>query len=397
LDTTYISPRQNQQIDTCSNESNKTIQNIRGARILLVEDNVINQKVAREILENAGLFVKIANNGKEALAEIAAHTDTEFDAILMDIQMPEMDGYKATQFIRQQHSNLPIIAMTAHAMSGDKKKCLAADMNDYVSKPIDVDQLFSTLKKWIKPKDSAALPIHPLKESEESSSERLPDELPGIHIKSALNRLGGNKKLFKTLLKEFDRDYQNAADDISKALDKQDFKTVLLLSHTLKGVAGNISAYQLQSAARDLEGAIEQARLDDLNIFIDKVQNALAQLLKSIQSIQSIQSLKGKETNEDISSYTETSLDRTIVVPLLTELTEIIKSGNVAFEQTLEALIKSLRGIGFAKELKQLEACLDRFDFEGAKIPLDAIIKVTTGFTDGYSHSTPIGVGTSSD
>lgn len=379
LDTTYISPRQNQQIDTCSNKTNEPIQNLRGARILLVEDNVINQKVAREILENAGLFVKIANNGKEALAEIAAHTDTGFDAILMDIQMPEMDGYKATQFIRQQHSNLPIIAMTAHAMSGDKKKCLAADMNDYVSKPIDVDKLFSTLQKWIKPKNRTA-PIHPLRESEESSSERLPDELPGIHIKSALNRLGGNKKLFKTLLKEFDRDYQNAADDISKVLDKQDFKTALLLSHTLKGVAGNISAYQLQGAARDLEGAIEQARLDDLNLFMDNVQNALAQLLKSIQG------LKSKEIKEDISSYTETSLDKTIVVPLLTELTEIIKSGNVAFEQTLEALIKSLRGVvGFAKELKQLEACLDRFDFEGAKIPLDLIIKVTTGETGGHS------------
>jgi CheY-like chemotaxis protein len=126
------------------------LQDIRGAWILLVEDNEINQQVARELLEGAGLPVAIATNGEEA---VGAVKKKDFEAVLMDVQMPVMDGYQATREIRKDErlKGLPIIAMTAHAMTGDREKCLKAGMNDYVSKPIDPDELFFTLVKWIKP------------------------------------------------------------------------------------------------------------------------------------------------------------------------------------------------------------------------------------------------------
>jgi PAS domain S-box-containing protein len=356
-------------------DHDKLLQNIQGARILLAEDNAINQKVAREILESIGLVVEIVNNGKEALAAIAHKSG--FDAILMDVQMPEMDGYEATQLIKRQHRELPIIAMTAHAMSSDKNKCLDAGMNDYVSKPIDVDQLFIVLTKWIKPKNIGFQEIvkKPVStrnfegRGENSSEERLPDKLPGIDIKSAIKRLGGNKKLFKTLLNNFDFDYQNAVNDIRSALNKPDFKTAQYLIHTLKGVAGNISAYQLQSAARDLEVALKEARLEDeINTFIDKLENVLAQLLESIQI------LKDKEAPETevINSKTEMALES--VSPLLTELAELIEEGCADFEESLENLKQHLKGTEFANECKQLEECLDKFDFNGAKKPLNVII-----------------------
>ena len=128
------------------------IGNIRGARVLLAEDNEINQQVATELLEKAGLRVTIANNGKEAIKAIEG---SEFDLVLMDVQMPEMDGLEATGYIREnpRFSNLPIVAMTAQAMTGDREKCIEAGMDDYVTKPIDVNDLFSALVKWIKPKD----------------------------------------------------------------------------------------------------------------------------------------------------------------------------------------------------------------------------------------------------
>ena len=127
-----------------------TMEASQGARILLVEDNEINQQFAQELLEGVGFEVTIANNGREAVNAVQAE---EFDAVLMDVQMPEMDGYQATSEIRkhERFRDLPIIAMTAHAMAGDKEKSLAAGMNDHITKPINPDHLFSTLFAWIKP------------------------------------------------------------------------------------------------------------------------------------------------------------------------------------------------------------------------------------------------------
>jgi PAS domain S-box-containing protein len=351
----------------------ETMPTIKEARILLVEDNAINQQVARENLENAGFVVEMANNGQEAVTAIMKNLDntTGFDAVLMDIQMPEMDGYEATRLIREnpQYDSLPIIAMTAHAMTGDREKCLAAGMNDYVAKPIDEEQLLMVLGKWIRIKPR--ITSHPLRSEETKASETfLPEELPGIDIKTALKRLRGNQKLFKTLLKDFYRDYQNIANDIRVALNKPDLKQAMFLSHTLKGVAGNLAAHHLQNAAHNLENALNQGSLDNLNVLIAQLENALAQLLE----LPIFLDLEPKTSEiEELNSVVSTPLDMATVAPLLIELAEFLNKNSANASKSLAIIKEHLKGVGFSNELKQLEECLDRFDFKNAQTPLNTI------------------------
>ncbi|MEO5372591.1 MAG: response regulator, partial [Magnetococcus sp. DMHC-1] len=173
------------------------LERIGGARVLLVEDNAVNQQVAQEILEGIGLAVTVAQHGAEAVQMLET---TNFDAVLMDIQMPVMDGYSATQEIRRQErfKTLPIIAMTANALSEDRERSLAAGMNDHVTKPIDKKHLYDVLLYWIPPgKRAAGVPVRP---SSGGEAVFLPQQLPGIDVASALDRLNGNQKLFRSLL-----------------------------------------------------------------------------------------------------------------------------------------------------------------------------------------------------
>ncbi|NQV02232.1 MAG: response regulator, partial [Bacteroidia bacterium] len=212
----------------------KTLEGVKGAQILLVEDNKINQRVAQDLLTQAGLCVTIANNGKEAV-ELAE--TTVFDVILMDIQMPEMDGFEATRTIRANTSeaHLPIIAMTANAMTGDREKCLAAGMNDHVPKPIEPKILFETLVKWIPVGEREG--VLPTTSSEESTTEKtaLPEHLDGIHMETGLRRTGGNRALYSELLKDFVKDHGNDHQAIVDSLVKNDMEVAHRTAHTLKG------------------------------------------------------------------------------------------------------------------------------------------------------------------
>jgi signal transduction histidine kinase/CheY-like chemotaxis protein len=274
----------------------EALKHIQGARVLLVEDNEINQQVAREILEGAGLKITLANDGQEA---VNAVKENEYDAVLMDIQMPVMDGYTATRAIRkdERFKELPIIAMTAHAMAGDEDKSLGAGMNGHVTKPIDPDQLFSTLQKWIKPSKKRVqvkqmeVPFERT-ESDKTMPEEdaLPESLPGFDLRDGLKRLQGNTKLYRKLLLNFTINYCEVAKDIRIALDAEDFDGAHSLVHNIKGLAGNLSATELQTAAANLEklvkgveNKIPQAK--ELNLRFSELENALNQALESAQSL----------------------------------------------------------------------------------------------------------------
>jgi len=274
----------------------EALKHIQGARVLLVEDNEINQQVAREILEGAGLKITLANDGQEA---VNAVKENEYDAVLMDIQMPVMDGYTATRAIRkdERFRELPIIAMTAHAMAGDEDKSLGAGMNGHVTKPIDPDQLFSTLQKWIKPSKKRVqvkqmeVPFERT-ESDKTMPEEdaLPESLPGFDLRDGLKRLQGNTKLYRKLLLNFTINYCEVAKDIRIALDAEDFGGAHSLVHNIKGLAGNLSATELQTAAanleklvRGVENKIPQAK--ELNLRFSELENALNQALESAQSL----------------------------------------------------------------------------------------------------------------
>jgi signal transduction histidine kinase/HPt (histidine-containing phosphotransfer) domain-containing protein len=258
----------------------------REMRVLLVEDDAINQLLAAEILKGAGMIVDVVGNGKEA---VQAVNSSGYDAILMDVQMPEMDGYEATRLIRTdpRHKDLPIIAMTAYAMKGDREKCLAPGMDDYLPKPIDIAQLFSTLARWTKA-DERKADIDPprVKRRSEEVEGKIPDHLPGINVQSCLKRLGGSTKLFQEILKEFSQNYADIVDKIRDALKKSDIKTARRLVHTLKGVAGNLSAKDLYAAALELEMAVQQENAENFDRLLDNLEGAVSRVLESVNCLE---------------------------------------------------------------------------------------------------------------
>ena len=274
----------------------ETLEHIRGANVLLVEDNEINQQVAKEILEGAGLNVALAADGQEGFNAVK---ENNYDVVLMDVQMPVMDGYTATREIRKdkQFKDLPIIAMTAHAMAGDEDKSLEAGMNGHVTKPIDPDQLFSTLQKWIKPcekraqvEQSDASAEKPEPQKVLPAEDEFPKSLSGFDLEDGLKRLQGNKKLYRKLLLSFATDYSTVANEIRQALDAEDFDQAHSLVHNLKGLAGNLAATKLQAAAVNLEKLVKGVEkkipsVKDLNLKFSELENALNQALESAQSL----------------------------------------------------------------------------------------------------------------
>jgi CheY-like chemotaxis protein len=258
---------------------------IQGARILLVEDNEINQQLARELLEGVGLVVTIANNGQEAVSVVQ---EKKFDGVLMDVQMPVMDGYKATLEIRkhERFKDLPIVAITSHAMTGDKEKSLKAGMNDHITKPINPDQLFSTLLAWIKP-GKRAIPDDILAKRRKKiakRAERLPIEMTGIDVQTGLVRAGGNQSLYVDLLAKFHRDYADATSQIKSALDNGEHELAQRLVHTVKGVSGSIGALDLQNATSEMETAVRKVSASDLDNLLEQFETELNIVLDSISN-----------------------------------------------------------------------------------------------------------------
>ncbi len=228
---------------------------LEGARILLVEDNEINQQVASEILASVGVTVTVAGNGQEALQALDAN---DFDAVLMDVQMPVMDGYEATRRLRQdpRFQSLPIIAMTAHAMAGDREKSLAAGMNDHVTKPIDPEALFRTLGHFVGRPAAAATLAPPEPAAGKPGAAAAPETMPslsGIDTAAGLKRLMGNQKTYLAILRKFGRDFHTAAALVKELVNADKEAEALILAHSVKGAAGNVGAEALQAAAATLE------------------------------------------------------------------------------------------------------------------------------------------------
>jgi signal transduction histidine kinase/CheY-like chemotaxis protein/HPt (histidine-containing phosphotransfer) domain-containing protein len=331
-----------------------------GAHVLLVEDNAINQQVALEILGSAGLTVDVANNGKQA---VEAVTQCRFDAVLMDVQMPEMDGLEATRVIRSdpQHERLPIIAMTAHSMKGDLERCLDAGMNDYVSKPVDTAKLFATLVKWIKATGQAeAAP-----EATDAGDE-LPAELPGIDLSTGLARLGGDQRLFKRVLLEFAKDHARVCSEIKSALGTGDQNLAERLAHTLKGLAGTLAASELTAAATDLDAALKRGERDNLGPLLDRVEEHLGVVLRSARLLED-----EREVGEPRSGGDE--IDPSRAAPLLSELAGLLRENNLAAEDCLTRVKDQLRGAGVDEAVTRLEEQVSKFDFSGA---LDTLAEV---------------------
>jgi two-component system, sensor histidine kinase and response regulator len=239
-------------------EETKVLAKIQGANILLVEDNAINQEIANELLEQAGFSVSVANNGSEAVAMVE---EKKYDIVLMDCQMPIMDGYEATRTIRKKKlfANLPIVAMTANAMQGDREKCINAGMNDHVSKPINVKNLYSALVKWIPPREKGTKDNN-VSVAETKVGEVFIPELEGIDTQAGLSIVGGNAVLYRKLLIRFFNDFVDTSQEIRKMLDSEEKETAERLVHTVRGVAANIGAKELATISETLETKIAKGK-----------------------------------------------------------------------------------------------------------------------------------------
>jgi CheY-like chemotaxis protein len=231
-----------------------------GAHLLLVEDNAVNQELAVALLSEAGIEVTVAGDGRQALDLLERHN---FDGVLMDCQMPEMDGYEATRLLRRQPrwQGLPVIAMTANAMTGDREKAIAAGMNDHIAKPIDVGEMFATLARWVHPAPSA-----------------LPTQL-GIDVDIGRAMTAGNDALYGRILRRFADEEQDVPARVRAALTSGDHLAAIRLVHDLKSLSGTIGASEVQRAA----AALEQAFVHDAGeAIVDELIEAVARVLDPI-------------------------------------------------------------------------------------------------------------------
>ena len=252
-----------------------------GARILVVEDHPINQLVARDLLRKAGIVVEIAVNGQEAVTFMEHHGAT-IDCILMDIQMPVLDGYGATRLIRERWGadQLPIIAMTAHAMAEERRKCLQAGMNDHLAKPVDANTLYRLLLKWLPPRRSGS-PDGGAQQAQPEEAPALPAELPGLAVQSGLARLGGDGELYRKLIHEFPKTNRNFGALFREALVAGDLILARRMAHTLKGVAGTIAADHLAATARDLETLAKEGCREEALLMLPTLEAELDRVLQT--------------------------------------------------------------------------------------------------------------------
>jgi CheY-like chemotaxis protein/HPt (histidine-containing phosphotransfer) domain-containing protein len=256
-----------------------------GARILLVEDNMFNQELAQELLGRADVQVRVAANGREALELLA---NEPFDGVLMDCQMPVMDGFEATRTLRQdpRWQLLPVIAMTANAMVGDRERVIAAGMNDHIAKPINVEQMFAVLSRWVRPRQEATtMSSIPASQNSAASVPTL-DTLPGIDSRAALQALGGDERIYRRLLGRFLDSQADFARNFRAIRCADDHEAAHRMAHDLKGVAATAGAFALAKAAAALEVACAQhAPAAELEPLVDAVACELAPVMEGIRAL----------------------------------------------------------------------------------------------------------------
>jgi two-component system sensor histidine kinase/response regulator len=332
---------------------------LRGAKVLLVEDNDMNQELATELLRSAEIHVTLAENGQEALNALA---ETEFDGVLMDCQMPVMDGYMATKEIRlnKKYSQLPIIAMTANAMAGDRDRALAVGMNDHIAKPINVKAMFLTMAKWITPSGTieAQNETETLSESGPIESINLPD-LKGIDSSAGLAIAAGNKALYKRLLIRFKAGQVNFDEQFAVALNSSDESAAERVAHTLRGAAGNIGAKSLAAAAEALEHQCH-LKTENHSEALNTVLEQLAQVIVALAAL---------ETNEDpktVNVKLDEPLDIAKITALLEPLTEYLQDYDTDAVDILEELVDMITDPAHLSLLKKAQRAMDDYDFDEA-------------------------------
>ncbi len=351
----------------------EALKKIRGARLLIAEDNEINQQVVQEILEGVGFKVEIANNGKKALEKVAASGfPSKYDLVFMDIQMPVMDGYTATKEIRklEKYKDLPIIGLTADAITGVKEKCIEAGMMDYTIKPIDQDEVFGKLVKWVKISDKNTSP-EKTPEKQRVETFEIP-EIEGIQTNWTVKKLGIGINSYINILKKFYNSNIGFLEDLKIVFKEGDIETALRMLHTMKGVSGNIGAVELQAVSLKAESILkENNKLDDITIIeLEKILNPILESLFKVL----IEPDQQKEEKPKVKVSFES------IKPQLDEIKKMLENDDGdAIDK-----IKLLKGqLGNNQEYLQLENNTGMYDFEEA---LNSLEKLTNAITPKKTH-----------
>ena len=327
-----------------------------GVRVLVVEDNDINQLCARELLEQAGAVVLIAENGLEAVELLEKES---VDCVLMDVQMPVLDGYSATRQLRrsEKFNNLPIIAMTANAMSGDRERALESGMNDYVSKPVEPDEMRQVVYRWTVGGSEAGEPPRVLEPEKPATI--------ALDLDAALRRASGNMALLIKMMQRFQADAPNFSRNFEEMQVAGDTEGVVRVAHSLKGIAGTIGLLELQNAAGKLESAVrdegsEEAVRENFTNTLQALEQALHLIDQVINNPSSpIESDKVDDPTEVLSRL---KMVRMLVADADTDAARHCRELSGVLPRDHAALIKKL--------LEQTES----YDFPKALATVDRLI-----------------------
>jgi signal transduction histidine kinase/DNA-binding response OmpR family regulator/HAMP domain-containing protein len=353
-------------------------QRLRGARILVTDDNEINQQIAIELLEGAGAIVEVASNGREAVELLSA--GKKFDVVLMDLQMPEMDGFQATSKLRSdsRFTSLPIIAMTAHATVEERQRCLAAGMNEHIAKPIDPDHLIATVARFFEP-GTAAAPAGAGGFVTRQSPQQTEADLPwidGLNVQDGLLRVGGNRRLYRNLLRQFIEQQGPAPSQVESALATGQRALAERVAHSLKGVAGNIGATQVQAAAARLETVIRDG---SATAEVAAATRELADVLTPVVS--ELRAALGPAAHETPPRVvTAASCDPAQSLEAAARLTTLLSEFDPAAAAFLESNHSALRPLFGDSEWPYFEKLVGGYAFADAQKALDEAVK---GFSAG--------------
>lgn len=328
-----------------------------GLCVLLVEDNDINREIALELLGDAGLAVECAENGRIA-CDMVRHRAESYAAILMDVQMPEMDGITATRIIRESHSadRLPILAMTAHAYEEEKARCRDAGMNDHIAKPVDPAALVATLDRWLKAPTSPSQPVPTI--TDKAAGGTLPESLPPFDIQAALLRVNGKAALLQKLIVTFGDNYAHVAHDLRVHISTGLLPDARRLAHSLKGVAGSLGLADVQVIAGDIERFLADRQDAPAQAAIDELEQAIAPAILAALSL--------KVAPATISPQSPARVEGEEAIAAREALRELLRCRSLRARASFQTFADALGMSDQVRTSHPVHKALERLDYDAA-------------------------------
>ncbi|NEV63862.1 hybrid sensor histidine kinase/response regulator [Thiorhodococcus minor] len=343
---------------------------LQGMRVLLVEDNSLNQQLASELMRKRGVDVDVANNGAEALDRLAMLPPEHYALVLMDLQMPVMDGYQATERLRAhpRYEHLPIVAMTAHAMSDERERGLALGMQGYLAKPFEPEALYAILAEYQVAGADASIPQAPPPPPDRASqSDDLP-HIPGLDTRQGLMHVGGNRSLYLDLLRSFATQHRDAQARLDGDLDRRDWESMRRYVHTAKGLAGTLGMDAVAARALELERAAKAADL--------RTPTKLRDFIRALEPI-----LRGLRALEPASPAAPASVSASSgdAAEQIERIRALLAEGDIEATDLWQAHSGSIATLLPVATMQRISRAMERFDFDNALALLDSLDERTKG------------------